>query len=474
MFSNIKNALSVTGIQYKKIVFILLVALISNFILQNCTTLSLQGVRMVVIFLTAMVGIILNVCHQILWLFLMIVIASVTGTVNVNNCFSGFTNVVPWLLFAVLSVSSVITSTTLGLRLAYFFMKKFGSSVIGLSYSIAFTELLIAPMLPSNTARAASVGLPLATSLAKYISSNVSGVSEKSIGQYLSVFYSFCNTISSGLFYTAMISNALIPEITASAGIKFTWGSWFKYMVIPYTIILLLMPIILKILCNPKVAKLDELQKNAEENYDKLGTVSSKEKVILSIFGGMLILWVLADYIHIPVLATTLLGLCTFVFLGILSMKDMLSNYNTFNSMMLLGILISLVNCLVSTGVIDWFNSFISNCLTGLPTSASYILLTAIYFYAQFFFTGESAKIVALYAPFFTTGLSLGINPIMLAVTLASFSSASDFLATYVCPTSLTMSSIGYVSLQKWVKIGGVMSIIFLSVWYSYAYFVWM
>ena len=193
MFSGVKNTVNNNDIQYKKITFILLLALIACFILPKYTNLSPQGIRMIVIFLTAMVGIIFNVCHQILWLFLMIVMASLTRTVDVSNCFSGFTNIVPWLLFAVLSVSTVITSTTLGLRLAYFFMKKFGSSVLGLSYSIAFTEILVAPMLPSNTARAASVGLPLATSLSKYISSNVSGVSEKSIGQYLSIFYAFCN-----------------------------------------------------------------------------------------------------------------------------------------------------------------------------------------------------------------------------------------------------------------------------------------
>ena len=273
---------------------------------------------------------------------------------------------------------------------------------------------------------------------------------------------------------TAMISNALIAEITVSAGIKFTWFSWFKYMVIPYTVIILLIPVVLRYICNPKVDKLGELKQKAKENYDKLGKISNKEKIILLIFLGMLILWILAEYIHIPVLTTTLLGLCILVFLGILNMKDVLLNYNAFNSMMLLGILISLVNCLVSTGVIDWFNTKVSENLVGQSPNASFIVLTAIYYYAQFFFTGESAKIVALYTPFFTTGLALGINPMMLAVTLAAFSSASDFLATYVCPTSLTMSSTGYISLQKWVKCGGIMSIIFLTVWYLYVYILWM
>ncbi len=474
MISFLKGAVSKTGISYKKIFIIFAIAFIAYTFLSIYTDLSPQGARMSVVFIMAVTGIMLNVCHQIVWLLLMVSVASLSGAIDVCDGFSGFTKMVPWLVFAVLSISPLITSTPLSLRLAYFFMKHFGGNILGLSFSIAFTELLIAPMLPSNTARAASVGLPLATSLTKYISSNVPGVSEKSIGQYLSIFCSFCNTISSGLFYTAMISNALIPEITAKAGINFTWFSWFKLMAIPYFITLFIIPFILRLICSPKVDKLGELQKKAAQNSKELGKISAKEKIILSIFFGMLILWILAEYIHVSVLTTALIGLCLFVFLGVLSMKDIFSNSSAFTFLLMIGILISLVNCLGSTGVMTWFSNKVALCLNGMAPNVAFILLTAIYYYAQFFFNGESSKIVALYAPFFTTGIAMGVNPTMLAVTLASFSSAGDFLAPHVCPTGLTLSSTGYISFKKWVFCGVITSIIFLCIWYSYAYIAWM
>ncbi len=474
MISFIKDAVSKTGISYKKIFVIFSLAFIAYVFLSTYTDLSPQGARMSVIFIMAVVGIMLKVCHQILWLLLMVSIASLSGAIDVCDGFSGFTKMVPWLVFAVLSLSPLITTTPLSLRLAYFFMKHFGGNILGLSFSIAFTELIVAPMLPSNTARAASVGLPLATSLTKYISSNVPGVSEQSIGQYLSIFCSFCNTISSGLFYTGMISNALIPEITAKAGVNFTWFSWFKFMAIPYLITLFIIPFILKFCCKLKVDKLGELQKKADQNSKELGKITPKEKIILSVFFGMLVLWVLSEYIHISVLTTALIGVCLFVFLGVLSMKDVFSNNNAFTFLIFLGVLISLVNCLGSTGVMTWFSNKVALSLNGMSPNVAFLLLTAIYYYAQFFFNGESSKIVALYAPFFTTGLAMGINPIMLAVTLASFSSAADFLAPHVCPTCLTLSSTGYVSFKKWLFCGVVTSVIFLTIWYTYSYMVWM
>ncbi|MDR2666756.1 MAG: anion permease [Holosporales bacterium] len=83
-------------------------------------------------------------------------IANLTGTIDVKQSFSGFSSTVPWFLFFVLSLSRVTTKTTFGMRLAYIFIKYFGHKIAGLSCSIILTEFCAAPMLPSNTARAAS------------------------------------------------------------------------------------------------------------------------------------------------------------------------------------------------------------------------------------------------------------------------------------------------------------------------------
>ena len=458
-------------IKFFKLFLIIFAASLAWLFLPDSSGLSKQALHMLIIFIASMAGIMLEVCKPVACLLISMAIATLFGIIDVKQGFTGFSNTVPWLLFLVLSLSKVITKTTLGLRLAYLFMKCFGKGILGLSYSITLTELLVSPILPSNTARGASVGFPLVTSLSQYISSKIKGVSEKSVGSYLSLLYAYNSAICSGMFLTAMISNAIIVESASNIGIQLTWLSWAKYMFIPCLIILLILPFILRILCNPKIKDLGDIKKEAEKNYKDLGALTSKEKFIISVFVGMLILWIFGDSIGVSVMTTTLLGCSIFILSGILDIKEMLSCYSTFSAVMMLGILISYVNCLISFGAIDWFNGLISGTLVGLEKNLAFILLSLIYYFTHYFFSGEGARIIALYVPFLATGVALGVDKIVVVMTLAFFSSASDVLTHYGCPVAITMFSSGYISAKKWVFCGIITALVIMAIWFSYIAF---
>lgn len=416
-----------------------------------------------------MAGIVLDVCPSVAFLLMTMLVANLTKTIDVKDGISGFTNIVPWFLFLVLSFAKAITKTTLGMRLAYIFMKYFGKGTTGLSYSIILTESFLAPVLPSNTARAASVGLPLVSSLSKYISTNVDGVSEKNVGGYLTILYSYSNAVCSAMFLTAMISNAIILEALASFGIEMTWIKWLEFSAIPCVIVLLSLPFVVRLICKPKIHNLGNLRNQAAENYADLGKITRQEKIILSTIGIMLVMWIFSNYIGIPIFVTTLLGVCVFILLGILEPKEIISSYGTFNSVLMLGILISYVNCLNSFGVVSWFNEIISTSISGFSHYISFILLGTIYFFSHYFFSGEGTRIIALYVPFLTTGVALGLDKFTVAMTLAVFSSFSGILAHYSGPIALTMFSSGYISSKKWFLCGVILAVFELIVVFSYA-----
>ena len=466
--SFVSESISKSEVKFKKLVLIIVIATILCLAIPNYTSLSPAAVRMLVIFISTMVGIILEVCNPIILLLLAVTFASLSNTIDVKMGFSGFSNTVPWLLFIVLSLAKTISSSTLGLRLAYLFMKYFGGSVLGLSYSILLTEVLIGPLLPSNTARAASLGLPLVKSLTQYISCNVKNVSEKTIGSYLSFLYICGNALTSGLFLTAMLSNELIVESVVPFGLNFTWMYWFKYMILPYITFLLIVPFILQIICKPNVNDLSKLKVLAAQNYEELGAINNKEKLIIFVFLGMLVFWILSEFLNIPIMTTALIGLCIFIFTGILNIKDILSSYGTFSSVILLGLIISLVNCLIDIKVIDWFSNIISNSVCDFNKTTVFVVLTCVYYFAQYFFTSESSKIMALFIPLLSAGVAVGIDAKVLAITLAAFSSASDVLGSYVCPSALTLYSSGYLTLKQWMYYGIIVAFLFLTIWYTY------
>jgi DASS family divalent anion:Na+ symporter len=429
--------------------------------------LSAKAWHMLIIFVATMVGIMSSAVSLCGTLFFSLLFASLTGTIDFKtNGLTGFSNIVPWLLFFISAFSKSISNSSIGHRIAYFFVELFGKTTLGLAYSISATEMILATILPSNTARSASVGLPVITSLAKYISSDIRNVSEKNIGAFLSIVYTSANAICSGMFLTGMISNTIVADIAAEHGLRLTWLSWARYMFVPCTIILLILPFVLFFLLPPKITRLENIQQKARTNAAQLGPLSSGEKYTIAIFCCMLIMWILADVIGISVLTTTLLGVCILMLLRVLSLKDILSDPSIWNSVITLGVLISYANCMTDYGTINWFHEKIELFVSACPEQMRLLVLSTIYFATHYFFSGEGARIIALNLPFVLTGLSLGIDKFQLIITLAAFGTFSDMLAHYTCPASILMFGPGYITASKWMKVGGIVSAISIAVWF--------
>ncbi|MDR2074733.1 MAG: anion permease [Holosporales bacterium] len=449
------------------LLLIVLCAAVIWFIVPSPTGLSVKAWHMLIIFAASMIGIMMDIIPLCGTLFLSLLFSALTGTIDIKTQgVSGFAAFVPWLIFFVVAMSKAITNSTISVRIAYFFIKTFGKNIIGLSYSLTLAELVLATILPSNTARGASIGLPLTTSLAKYIGSSVKGASEKDVGSFLSFVYVCSNSVCSAMFLTAMISNAIIADTAAKSGLSLNWISWLGYTCVPCLIILAIVPIVLYFLSPPRVMSMGMVQEAIRQKEKDLGPLSTNEKYVLCVFGGMLLMWILADVIRIDIMTTTIMGLCIFLLLGIFKVKDVLGDSAILNPVITIGILISYANCLSEFGVIDWFNNEIKGVVELCPDYLKLHALSIVYFLTHYFFSGEGSRIIALNLPFVLTGLSLGIDKTSLITTLAVFSSFSDMLAHYTCPASILLFSNGYMTAGKRMGIGIVISAIMITLWF--------
>jgi len=70
-------------------------------------------------------------------------------------------------------------------RIATYFVKWLGKSTLGLSYGLTLAEALIAPAMPSTTARAGGVFLPIIKSLSLSAGSKRGDPSSRKLGSYL-------------------------------------------------------------------------------------------------------------------------------------------------------------------------------------------------------------------------------------------------------------------------------------------------
>jgi DASS family divalent anion:Na+ symporter len=240
-------------------------------------------------------------------------------------------------------------------------------------------------------------------------------------------------------------------------------------MLLPGGCILALLPFVLQLFLEQRNTLIPgKLRAQAAISYKSIGKLSEQEKCILVVFSAMLLMWIFSELVGIPIIVTVLIGIVVFVMLGFLNIKEAFSSYSTLNPVIMLGILISYVNCLISFGAVEWFNGVILNYLKQIDIDKAYYLLTVTYYFTHYFFSGEGGRIIALYSVFLATGLSLGIEPMKLSMTLAFFSSTSDVLAHYTCPTSITMFSTGYISARKWMMIGLITTIMIMGIWFVY------
>lgn len=94
-------------------------------------------------------------------------ISKLKSKTGIKDALSGFSNSLIWLIVISIIVARGVIKTGLGERLAYHFISVFGKKTLGIAYSIAFCETILAPVTPSNTARAGAIINPIVQAIAR-------------------------------------------------------------------------------------------------------------------------------------------------------------------------------------------------------------------------------------------------------------------------------------------------------------------
>ena len=84
-------------------------------------------------------------------------IAVLGKSLTIQEALSGFGNPVIWLIVLAFFIARSFVKTGLGNRIAYAFIYLTGKKSLTLSYGLAAGDLLLAPAIPSNTARAGGI-----------------------------------------------------------------------------------------------------------------------------------------------------------------------------------------------------------------------------------------------------------------------------------------------------------------------------
>ena len=100
-----------------------------------------------------------------------LVALTATGIITIQEAMSGYGDPMVWLIVAAFLLAGGIIRTGLGRRLALLLVSRLAKSPLGLGYSICGAELLLGPVVPSNTARGGGILAPIVRSLAEALDS---------------------------------------------------------------------------------------------------------------------------------------------------------------------------------------------------------------------------------------------------------------------------------------------------------------
>lgn len=227
-----------------------------------------------------------------------IALVALTGVTNpgkpaaaVVDALSGFANPLIWLIVVAVMVALAVTKTGLGRRIGFHFVKLLGQKTIGVAYGLVLSELVIAPVTPSNTARGGAIIHPIMRSIAdSYGSSPEQGTSKK-IGRFLALVNYNTNPITSAMFITATAPNPLCVALIAQAtgaSIQITWGQWALAALLPCLCMLLVMPLVLYVLYPPEIKQTPGAKELASAELEKLGPMKVPEIITLCVLVLML------------------------------------------------------------------------------------------------------------------------------------------------------------------------------------------
>jgi len=423
------------------------------------------GVHLLAIFVATIVGIILKPLPMGAVAMVGIGATAVSGTLEIGEALSGFGNRVIWLIVLAFFISRGFIKTGLGARIAYLFMAILGRRSLGLGYGLVATDLVLAPAIPSNTARAGGVVFPILRSVAEAYESRPDDGTARRIGTFLTLAAFQGTVITSAMFLTAMAANPLAVELASAQGVEVTWLGWAVAALVPGGLSLALVPWVIYRLAPPGIRATPAAASMARDRLEELGPVGREEWVMLATFVLLLVLWILSGPLGVHTTTTALLGLMVLLVTGVLTWDDVLRERGAWDTLVWFSALVMMASYLTDFGLIPWFSEAVGEWFGGVGWMAGFLALSLLYFYSHYFFASNTAHVSAMYAPFLGVSLALGTPPMLAALVLAFFSNLFSSMTHYGTGPAPVLFGSGYVEVGEWWRLGLMVSLVNLAVW---------
>jgi DASS family divalent anion:Na+ symporter len=424
-----------------------------------------RGWHLLAIFVPTIVGLIFPPLPMGALVLVAITVAGLTKTVTPQVALSAFAHPTIWLIVSAFLFARSVVQTGLGRRVAFWFVRWFGSSSLRLGYALAGADFIVSPFIPSDTARAGGIIFPIARSLAENYGSHP-GPTAQRLGAYLMQCAYHVGCTTAAIFLTSMAANPLAAEFAQKfAKVEITWGTWALASSVPAAIALLTLPWLIYRLDRPELTHTPEARRLASEQLEAMGPMAPGEKVLVGVLLAVIAGWVAQPWhgLHPAIVAYG--GISLIVLVGVIRWDDVLDERRAWDAFIWFGGLVMMAEALNNFGVVKAFTDALAGQLAGLAWLAVLVLLILAYTYVHYGFASMTAHISALYPAFLLLAVGHGVPALLAALALAFFSNLNASLTHYGTGPAPIFFGAGYVSQWTWWRVGFVVVLFQLVVW---------
>ena len=383
---------------------------------------------------------------------------------SIRWALSGFSNGTVWLIFVAFMFGLGYEKTGLGQRIALNLVRLLGRRPIGLGYAIACADLILAPFMPSNTARSGGTIFPIIRSIPPLYGSSP-GADAHRIGGYVMWTAFAAQAITSSMFLTGNAANIFaVSVIKETAQIDLSWSDWAAGFLPVGVLLFIALPPLAFIVCRPEIQASEEVPRWAGQELAKMGMIARREVIMAAIGISALALWIFASERLNPT-TVALIGFGSMILIRLIKWQDVLAYQEAWKVLIWMATLITLADGLNKVGFLDWFAAGVGCACAGIPVTIALVIFIVIFFASHYMFASLTAHTTALFAVFLAAGIAVPGMPVRpFALTLCYTLGLMGVLTPYATGPAPIYFGSGYIAKRQFWLLGTLFGTIYLVV----------